>query len=144
MCTGFNFRRVMGGNTVAISSKAIWIRRVEFWYFGKWVKVIALGWSEIWLWPQRLLHSSWSDTIATRACHDDVIKWKHFQRYWPFVREIDRSPVNSPHKGQWRGALIFFTCDWLNCWVNNREAGDLGRHRAHYDITVILCRSGTR
>ena len=39
--------------------------------------------------------------------HDDAIKWKHFPRYWPFVREIHRSPVNSPHKGQWRRALIF-------------------------------------
>ena len=34
--------------------------------------------------------------------HDDVIKWKHFPRYWPFERGIQRSPVNSPHKGQWR------------------------------------------
>ena len=41
------------------------------------------------------------------AKHDDVIKWKHFPRYWPFVRGIHRSPMNSPHKGQWRGALIF-------------------------------------
>ena len=39
--------------------------------------------------------------------HDGVIKWKHFPRYWPFVRGIQRSPVNSPHKGQWRGALMF-------------------------------------
>ena len=39
--------------------------------------------------------------------HDDVIKWKHFPRYWPFVRGIDRSPVNSPHKGQRREALVF-------------------------------------
>ena len=38
--------------------------------------------------------------------HDDVITWKHFPHYWPF-RGIHRSPVNSPHKGQWRGALIF-------------------------------------
>ena len=37
--------------------------------------------------------------------HDDVIKWKHFPRYWPFVRGIHRSPVNSPHKGQWRGTF---------------------------------------
>ena len=28
--------------------------------------------------------------------HDDVIKWKHFPRYWPFVRGIHRSPVNFP------------------------------------------------
>ena len=71
--------------------------------------------------------------------HDDVIKWKHFPRYWPFVRGIHRSPVNSPHKGQWRGALIFpFICAWINGWVNIREAGDLRRHRAHYDVIVML------
>ena len=29
--------------------------------------------------------------------HDDVIKWKHFPRYWPFVRGIPQSPVNSTH-----------------------------------------------
>ena len=39
--------------------------------------------------------------------HDDVIKWKHFPRYWPFVWVIHLSPVNSPHKGHWRGALMF-------------------------------------
>ena len=39
--------------------------------------------------------------------HDDVIKWNHFPRYWPFVRGIHPSPVNSPHKGQWRGPLMF-------------------------------------
>ena len=57
--------------------------------------------------------------------HVDVIKWKHFPRYWPFVRGIHRSPVNSPHKGQWRGALMFsLICTWINGWVNNGEAGD--------------------
>ena len=71
--------------------------------------------------------------------HDDVIKWKHFPCYWPFVRGIHRSPVNSPHKGQWRGALVFsLICTWLNGWVNNREAGDLRRHRAHYDV-IVMC-----
>ena len=67
--------------------------------------------------------------------HDDVIKWKHFPRYWPFVRGIHRSPVNSPYKGQWRGALMFsLICTWINRWVNNGEAGDLRRYRAHYDV----------
>ena len=46
--------------------------------------------------------------------HDDVIKWKHFPRYWPFVRGIHRSPVNSPHKGQWREALVFSLICALN------------------------------
>ena len=70
--------------------------------------------------------------------HDDVIKWKHFPRYWPFVRGIHRSPVNSPHNGQWRGALMFsLICVWINGWVNNREAGDLRRYRAHYYVNVM-------
>ena len=47
--------------------------------------------------------------------YDDVIKWKHFPRYWPFVRGIHRSTANSPHKGQWRGALMFsLICAWTN------------------------------
>ena len=71
-------------------------------------------------------------------CHDDVIKWKHFPRCWPFVRGIHRSPVNSPHKGQWRGALMFtLICARINGWVNNREAADLRRYRGHYDVTVM-------
>ena len=70
--------------------------------------------------------------------HDDVTKWKHFPRYWPFVWGIHRSPINSPHKGQWRGALIFsLICAWIHGRVNNREAGDLRRHRSHYDVTVM-------
>ena len=71
--------------------------------------------------------------------HDDVIIWKHFQRYWPFVRGIHRYPANSPHKDQWRGALMF-SLIWarINGWVNNRETGDLGRYRTHYDVTVII------
>ena len=74
----------------------------------------------------------WLDT------HDDVIKWKHFPRYWPFVRGIHRSPVNSPHKSQWREALVFtLSCARINGWVNNREAGDLRRYRPHYDVIVM-------
>ena len=70
--------------------------------------------------------------------HDDVIKWKYFPRYWPFVPGIHRSPVNSPQKGQWRGTLMF-SLIWarINCWVNNREAGDLRSNRTHYDVIII-------
>ena len=47
-------------------------------------------------------------------------------------------PVNSPHKGQWRGALMFsLIYIWINGWVNNREAGDLRRHQAHCDVIVM-------
>ena len=77
-------------------------------------------------------------THVPRLIHDDVIKWKHFLRYCPFVRGIHRSPVISPDKGQWRGALMLsFICARINGWVNSREAGDLGRHRAHYDVIVV-------
>ena len=70
--------------------------------------------------------------------HDDVIKRKHFPRYWPFVRGIQRSPVNSPHNGQWRGALMFsLICARINAWVNNREVDDLRRHRPHYNVIVM-------
>ena len=71
--------------------------------------------------------------------HDDVITWKDFPRYWSFVWEIHRSRVNSHHKGQWRGALVFsLICAGMNDWVNNREAGDLRRHRAHFDVIVMI------
>ena len=46
--------------------------------------------------------------------HDDVIKWKHFDQ-----------------------ALMFFISARINGWVNNGEAGDLRRYRAHYDVTVM-------
>ena len=77
--------------------------------------------------------------LYSARIHDDVIKWKHFPRYWPIVRGIHRSPVNYPHKGQWRGALMsFFICARINGWVDNGNAGDLRRHRAHYDISAML------
>ena len=61
---------------------------------------------------------SHSRSISAVDGHDDVIKWKHFPRYWPFVRGIHRSPVDSPHKDQWRGALMFsLICAWTNGWA---------------------------
>ena len=79
--------------------------------------------------------------MTTSWRHDDVIKWKHFPRNWPFVQEIHRSPVNFPHKGQWRGALMFsLIYAWINDWVNNREAGDLRRQHGHYDFIVMWTR----
>ena len=73
--------------------------------------------------------------------HVGVSKWKQFPRYWPFVRGIRRSPVNSPHTGQWRGALMFsLICAWMGEWVNNREAGDLRLNCAHHDVTIMIPR----
>ena len=92
-------------------------------------------WTIYFLWPLPNVSESVSlYSLWRHLCHDDVIKWKHFPRYWSFVR----SPVNSPHKGQWRGDMMFsLICAWINGWVNNRGAGDLRRNRAHYDVTAM-------
>ena len=75
-------------------------------------------------------------------------QWKHIPRYWPFVRVIHRSTANSPHKGQWRGVLMFsLICAWINGSINTREAGDLRRHGAHNGVIVmfvsLICVWGT-
>ena len=58
--------------------------------------------------PQTPQVRTGSGTIFnTKSRHDEVIKWKHFPRCWPFLRGIHRWPMNSPHKGQCRGALMF-------------------------------------
>ena len=88
-------------------------------------------------------------TVKLRSETIDVITsfhtpwWRHqmeiFSALLPFLRGFHRSPVNYPHKGQWRGALMFtLICVWINGWVKNREAGDLKRYRAHYDVIVTM------
>ena len=75
--------------------------------------------------------------------HDDVIKWKRFLRYWPFARGIHRSAVNSPHKGQRCGALMFsLICARTKGWANNRDTDDLICHCVHYDFTVMYSVKG--
>ena len=67
--------------------------------------------------------------------HHDVIKWKHFPRYWPFVWRIHRSPVNSPYKGQWPGFDVFFDLRLIKRlikqswgWWFETPSGPLWRH----------------
>ena len=89
-----------------------------------------------------LLFRNWETLIVLESNHDDVIKWRHFPRYWSFVREIHRSPVNSPHKGQWREALNFLwsvteqtieqTMDMV--WYYDMIWCDVMRHDKIYDI----------
>ena len=91
--------------------------------------------------PVRILHAQALKTIITHderlniyIIHDDVIKWKHFPRYWPFVRGIHRSPVNSPHKST---KYFLWSAPWINGWINNREVGDSRCQRAHYDVIIM-------
>ena len=75
-------------------------------------------------------------TILFTWWHYEVIKSKQFPRYWPFVQGIHRSPVNSPHRSQWRGALMFSLICALNkrlikqswCWWFKTPSRSLCRH----------------
>ena len=76
--------------------------------------------------------------------HDDVIKWNIFRVTGPLTGEhtwrrgIPRSPVESPHKCQLRIALMFsLIYASINRRANDGDAGDLRRHRAHYDATAM-------
>ena len=98
---------------------------------------MVYNWSTAWS-CQSIIPHDIHRARQDRKDHDNVIKWKHFPRYWPFLRGIHRWPMNYPHKSHWRGALMFhWICAWINGCANNREAGDLRRHRAHYDVTVM-------
>ena len=105
---------------------------------------LLLAWSNNWemsdLRPHNtyFIHISQRCFSGTRTIHGDVTKWKHFTFCWPFVRGIQRWPVDSPHKSRWRGALMFsLICTWKNGWANSLDAGYLRRHSAHYDVTVM-------
>ena len=77
-------------------------------------------------------------TSQHMTSYNDVIKWKYFLLYW-LVQGIHQLLMNCQHKGKWCGALMFsLIFAWIYGWVNNREAGDLRCHHAHYDITVML------
>ena len=54
-------------------------------------RIVASIYMETWQWRSNDIH---------QVERDNVIKWKHFWRYWPFVRGIHRSSVNSPRNGQ--------------------------------------------
>ena len=86
--------------------------------FGEFKQV---GWVE----PPFCIMASWNGNL--------------FRVNGPLWGEIHWSPVDSPHKGQWRGVSMFsLICAWTNGWTNNRCAGDLRRHRAHYDVIVMV------
>ena len=96
--------------------------------------------------PTYLIVISIDDLAPNRPqIHDDVIEWKHFPRYWPFVRGIHRSPMNSTvpvkfptQRPVTRSFGVLFDLPLNNGWVNNREAGDLRRYRAHYDAVFTI------
>ena len=93
------------------------------------------------------METRYSNEIAsvrreTNCCVWPVAWWRHqmetFSALLALCAGNSPVPVNSPHKGQWRGALMFSVIyAWINDWVNDREAGDLRRQRGHYDVIVM-------
>ena len=95
----------------------------KFWYWNGWYNFYVVPWSTL-------------NIVMMTSSNGNF-----FRVTGPLWWGIHRSPVNSPHEGQWRRALMFsLICAWINDWVNNREAGDLRRHRAHYDVNVMFSR----
>ena len=98
-----------------------------------------------WLWQHhqlKLIHGLlW---CCIQWCHSSVDNspspwWHHqidtFSALLAICAGNSQSLVNSLHKGQWCGALMFsLIYVWINGWVNNGEAGDLRCHRAHYSV----------
>ena len=99
-----------------------------------------------WQWSMNIIYI-YKIILTTRWCTVTRHKrwvlswWRHqmetFSALLAFVRGIHRSPVNSPHKSQWRGGLMFPLIRIHDC-ANIREADDSRRQRAHYDVTEML------
>ena len=79
------------------------------------------------------------------ACASLPPWWRHQMETYSALLAI--CAVNSPVTGEFlaqrtvtRSFHVFFDLRlhaWLNGWVNNREAGDLRRHRAHNYVIVM-------
>ena len=69
--------------------------------------------------------------------HDDVIRWNIFRVTGPLCGEFTGPGEFPAQRPVARSFDIFFNLR-INGWVNNREAGDLRRHRGHYDVSVMF------
>ena len=75
--------------------------------------------------------------VKKEVCGYCII-WTDLGKFSHWIFHLLLWPVNSPHKGQWSGALMFpLICAWINVWGNNHESGDFRPHRAHYDVIVV-------
>ena len=81
------------------------------------------------------------DNAFPRASEKKAL-WRHQMKTFSALlalHSIHRSSVNSPHQGQWHGAMIFsLVCAWTNGCAKNRDPGDLRCHCAHYHVTEML------
>ena len=76
--------------------------------------------------------------------HDDVIKWKHFPRYWPFVRGIHRPGEFSAQRSVPRSFSVFFDLrlnerlskQWWGWWFETLSRS-LWRHRNESTFSIF-------
>ena len=116
-------------DAVCLTSYLLKRRILDHWYRRQTNKTIVAASCQI----------TWAFGINTVHIHSTW--WRHQMEtfYSLLALCVGNSPVNSPHKGQWRGVFIFsLICAWINGWVNNREAGDMRHHHAHYDVIVMM------
>ena len=107
----------------------------------RWVVMYPIGW----LTAGSIGYSGAKHQYFAQYFH--ISWWRHQMEIFSASLALcaGKSPIpgNSLHKGQWHWALMFsLICAWINDWINNREAGDLRRHRGHYDVNVMLWKVG--
>ena len=75
--------------------------------------------------------------------HDDVIKWKHFRVTGHLCGEFTGPRWIPAQRPVTRSFDAFLDLRRINGWVNYGEAGDWRRHRAHYDVIVMVTLNAT-
>ena len=82
---------------------------------------------------------------STRYTAFGLAWWRHQMQTFSSLLALceGNSPVTGGFPSQrpvTSGFDDFFTliCAWTNGWVDNRDASDLGRHRAHYDVIIMV------
>ena len=88
-----------------------------------------------------IISKQFSTSFGRKMVSHGNAAWRHqmetFSASLAFVREVHPLPVDCPHKGQW--LLFSLICAYTNGRINNRDAGDLKNHRAHYNVIVMEC-----
>ena len=139
---GFPSQRVSNAESVSM----LW-RHYELWFFVSGLINVPASWVQLSAVMTSLLivvaaDSGKKTSKITSSSFTAYPWWRHQMETFSALLALcvgnSPVPVNSPHKGQWRGALMFsLICAWINDWENNREAGDLRCHRGHYDVNVM-------
>ena len=99
-----------------------------------WINRYAICLFTFHCWSLKPLSQEWWEYDNSRLCH----QMETF--FASLVLCAGNSPVTGefPSKRSVTRSFDVFFCAWINGWVNNRKAGDLGRLRAHYDVIVMF------